>query len=82
MKGKLEGKIMKEFIELKAKTCIYSADDNDETKKAKDKKKCVTKRNLKFDDYLNKVNKQLQIKYLNSNENFLRSNIIIIVKVT
>ena len=38
MKGKLEGKIMKEFIELKAKTCIYSADDKDETKKAKDKK--------------------------------------------
>ena len=38
MKGKLEGKIMKEFIELKAKTCIYSADDNDETNKAKDKK--------------------------------------------
>ena len=38
MKDKLGGKIMKEFIELKAKTCIYSAFDNDETKKAKDTK--------------------------------------------
>ena len=38
MKDKLEGKIMKEFKELKAKTCIYSADGSDETKKAKDKK--------------------------------------------
>ena len=35
MKGKVGEKNMKEFIELKTKTCIYSTDDNDENKKAK-----------------------------------------------
>ena len=35
MKDKVGEKNMKEFIELKTKTRIYSADDNDETKKAK-----------------------------------------------
>ena len=35
MKDKVGEKNMKEVIELKTKTRIYSADDNDETKKAK-----------------------------------------------
>ena len=29
MKDKLEGKIMKEFAELRAKTCSYITDKND-----------------------------------------------------
>ena len=41
MKDKLDWKIMKEFAWLRAKTCSYLTDDKDESKKAKNTKKCV-----------------------------------------
>ena len=47
MKDELSGQIMNKFVELRVKTysCFI---DNDEDKKAKGTKKCVTKKNLNF----------------------------------
>ena len=53
MKGKLGGKIMKKFVGLRAKYYSYLMDDGSENKKAKDTKKCVIKRKLKFENYKN-----------------------------
>ena len=50
-KDELKGKIMKEFIALKAKTYAYLMDDDNEKKKAKGTKKCVMKRRLMFKNY-------------------------------
>ena len=50
-KDELGGKIMKELATLRPKTYSYLTDHNDEGKKAKDTKKCVIKRKLKFEDY-------------------------------
>ena len=47
-KGELEGKIMKEFVGLRAKTYAYLMDDDSEKKKAKGTEKCVIKRRLMF----------------------------------
>ena len=44
------GKIMKEFIGLRAKTYAYLMGDNSEHKKAKGTKKCVIKRILMFEN--------------------------------
>ena len=44
---------MKDFVELRAKAYSYLKDNNDEDKKAKDTKKCVIKRKLKFENYKN-----------------------------
>ena len=43
MKYKLDGKIMKEFIGLRAKTYSYLTQNTDEDKKAKDTQKRVIK---------------------------------------
>ena len=51
MKDELGGQIMKKFLRLRAKTYSYLKDNNDEDKKAKETKKCVIKRNLKFRDF-------------------------------
>ena len=51
MKDELGGKIMKEFVGLRAKTYSYLKDNNDEDKKTKGTKRCVIKRKLKFQDY-------------------------------
>ena len=53
MKNELGGKIMKEFIGIRAKTYSYLTDNNDEDIKAKFTKKCVIKRKIKFEDYKN-----------------------------
>ena len=52
MKGQLGAKIMTEFAALRPTTYYsYLTDDNDESKKAKDTKKCAMKQKLKFEDY-------------------------------
>ena len=53
MKDELGGQIMKEFVGLRTKTYSYLKDNNNEDKKAKGTKKCVIKRELKFQDYKN-----------------------------
>ena len=45
-KDELGGKIMKEFVGLRAKTYSYLMDDDREHRKAKGTKKCVIKRRL------------------------------------
>ena len=47
-KDELGGKIMKEFVWLRAKTWAYLMDDDTEHKKAKGTKKCVIKIDLMF----------------------------------
>ena len=51
MKDELGGKIMTEFVALRPKTYSYLTGDRKEDKKAKETKKCVIKRRLKFSDY-------------------------------
>ena len=51
MKDELGGTILTEFVALRPKTYSYLTDDCEEDKKAKETKKCVTKRRLKFSDY-------------------------------
>ena len=53
IKDELGGQIMKEFAGLRAKTFSYLKHKNHKDKKAKDTKKCVIKRKLKFQDYEN-----------------------------
>ena len=50
-KDELEGKIMKEFCALRAKSYTYLMDDDNEKKKAKGIKKCIIKRRLMFENY-------------------------------
>ena len=49
----LGGKIMNWFVGLRAKTYSYLIDDGSEGKKLKGTKKCVIKRELKFEEYKN-----------------------------
>ena len=51
MKDEQGGQIMKKFVGLREKTYSYLKDNNDEDEQAKDIKKCVIKRKLKFKDY-------------------------------
>ena len=53
IKDELGVQIVKEFVELRAKTYSQLKDNNDEDKTAKDTKKCAIKRKLKFEDYKN-----------------------------
>ena len=53
MKDELGGKIMTKFAGLRAKTYSYLVDDGSEVKKAKDAKKSVIKRKLRFENYKN-----------------------------
>ena len=50
MKDELCGKIMTEFVALRAKTYLYLDYDGKEEKKAKGTKKCVIKKKIKFGD--------------------------------
>ena len=50
-KDELNGEIMKKFRATRAKKYAFLKDDNNENKNAKGTKKCVIKRELKFDDY-------------------------------
>ena len=51
LKDELRGKIMKEFVALRAKTYAYLTNDGGEEKKSKGAKKCVIKRELMFKNY-------------------------------
>ena len=80
MKDELDGKIMKEFLGLRAKTCSYVIDHGSEDKKAKDTKKYVIKRKLKLKDYKNCLkatqleNKINQLEQNKVNTESLREN--------
>ena len=50
-KDELRGKIMIEFVGLRAKTYSYLMDDDSEHKKAAGTKKCVIKRRIMFKNY-------------------------------
>ena len=50
MKDKLGGKNMTKFIWVRAKTYSYLINDSSEDKKARRTKKCVMKRQLKFEN--------------------------------
>ena len=56
----LGAKTITKFVGLKTKTSNYLMDDGSKDKKAKDTKKCVKKRKLKFENYKN------YLKQLNS----------------
>ena len=51
MEDELGGKIMTEFVTLRPKTYSFLTDDGKEDKKAKETKKCVIKKMIKFNDY-------------------------------
>ena len=53
MKDELGGGIITAFVALRPKTYSYLTDDCKENKKAKETKKCVIKRMIKFNDYKN-----------------------------
>ena len=53
MKDELAGKIVIKVFGLRAKTYSYLIDDGRDNKKAKGTKKCVIKRELKFESYKN-----------------------------
>ena len=52
-KDELGGKIISEFCALKAKTYAYRLDNDIEVKKAKGTKKCLLKKRITFDGYVN-----------------------------
>ena len=51
MNDELGGKIMTEFATLRPKTYSYLMEGGKNDKKAKETKKCVIKKILKFNDY-------------------------------
>ena len=51
MKDELCGKIMTEFVALRAKTCSYLDYDDKKEKRTKGTKKSVVKRKIKYEDY-------------------------------
>ena len=68
--GKFNKNLTKKFVRLKAKTKKYLIDDNHEDKKAKATKKCVTKRELKFENYkycLEATQLENKLNYLEKN---------------
>ena len=72
MKDELGGKIMKEFVALRAKTYSCLKENNDKGKKASGTKKCIIKRKLKFQDYKNCSNADKideRTKYLKKKKN-------------
>ena len=58
---------MKKFVGLREKTYSYLKDNNDEDEQAKDRKKCVIKRKLKFKDY----KKCLKVSQIENKINYL-----------
>ena len=89
-KDELGGKIMEEFVALRAKTYSYLIDGyNDEdyeknkiiNKKAKGTKKCAIKRELMFDNYKeslfdNKVISKSQQRFRSDHHEYIQKNLI------
>ena len=62
-KDKLDGRVIKEFVALRAKAYAYLMEDDSEHKKAKGTKKCVIKRELAFKNYKDSLlNNEIIIK--------------------
>ena len=51
MKDELGGKIMEKIVGVRAKTYSFLINDGSGDKKARDTKKCIIKRKLKFEDH-------------------------------
>ena len=71
MNDELRGKVMKEFVGLRAKSCSYLIDDGSEDKKAKGTIKYLIKRKLKFEDYkssLEATQLETKINHLGKNK--------------
>ena len=72
---------MKEFVGLRAKKYSYLKDNNNEDNRAKDTKKRVIKRKLKFRDYKNCLEAaQIEIKIIYLNQKELIKNNKLILK--
>ena len=54
-KDEIRGKIMTEFCALRAKSYAFKLDDDTEMKKAKGTKKCIVKRELMFENYVDSL---------------------------
>ena len=54
-KDELGGKIIVEFCALRAKTYAYKLDDDTKNKKAKGTKKCIVKREIIFQNYVDSL---------------------------
>ena len=74
MKNELCGKIMKEFVGLRAKTHSYLIDDGSEDKKAKGTKKFVIKRKIRFENYENCSEATQPDNKINHLEQFITSS--------
>ena len=61
MKDGLGGYLMKEFIGLRPKSYAYLTDDGKIDKRAKGVKKCITKKNLRCNDYKDCLMKNMKI---------------------
>ena len=62
-KDELGGRILTEFVALKAKIYAYLMDDDSEHKKAKRTKKCIIKRKLMFKNYKNCQSNNMILSY-------------------
>ena len=66
MKDELGGKIMTKFVGLRAKTYSYLTDDGSQDKQGKGTKKCVIKKQLKFENYKNCLEATKYLKQLSN----------------
>lgn len=68
MKYELDGRIIKEFLRFRQKMYRYLREDDCVGKKAKDTKKSVIKRDLKFEDFLTSL--EINKKVLKTQQRF------------
>ena len=68
MKYELDGRIIKEFLRFRQKAYRYLREDDCVGKKAKDTKKSVIKRDLKFEDFLTSL--EINKKVLKTQQRF------------